>query len=147
VIIIWLRGSAFLVLSVIVVALIPSGAFAVENHAISSAPLQNTAESYSIVKIIMPTGSDLRQINDGWGIETGGSLFGFVIEVGIVLNVWYVVIGGNITVKPLTKPSIVLNPGDQLTVTFGTFHIFGWGEEGNKYLFIGRFYGVTIMPI
>jgi hypothetical protein len=111
-----------------------------------NAPLQNTAESYSFVKIIMPTGSDLRLINDGWDIATGGSLFRLIIEVGIVLNVWYVVIGGNITVKPLTGPSIILNPGDQLTVTFGTFHIFGWGEEGDKYLLVGRFYGVTLMP-
>jgi len=95
----------------------------------------------------MPVTSNLYQINIGFlkGFGFGNSKI--ALSLGYVVFVKFMVVGGNITVKPFNQASVILHPGDNITVLFGTFHAFFWSSDGGYHYngqLIGRFLGVKI---
>jgi hypothetical protein len=106
-----------------------------------------TTLRFTMARIVTPATTDLVLTNDGYVSESGfaGPLninFGY----GILILVRLMVTNGTAAVEPLTSDPIILNPGDNITVLFGTYHYLiqlPQQEEPRGHL-VGRFLGVTI---
>ena len=113
-----------------------------------SSQATKTTLRYPFVKMIMPATSNLYQINMGYLSSFGFGGSNFASYIGYAVFVKFMVVDGNITMKPVNQESILLHPGDNITVLFGTYHGFLWSSNGGDSLdkgrLIGRFLGVTI---
>jgi hypothetical protein len=112
-----------------------------------SSNLNMTIFKFPFAKVIVPVPSGLYQINWGFnkGFGFGTDKFGF--GIGYLVFVKAMVTYGNITIKPLNQESIILQPGDNITVLFGTYHALVWSSDGeycNNGGMVGRFFGVKI---
>jgi hypothetical protein len=112
-----------------------------------SSNLNMTILRFPFVKVIMPVTSGLYQINWGFNKGFGFGTDKFGLGIGYLVFVKAMVTNGNITIKPLNQESIILQPGDNITVLFGTYHAFVWSSDGeycNNGGMVGRFIGVKI---
>lgn len=117
-----------------------------EHHPISQSS-NGTTQTFIMARMVMPATANLFLLNNGYLSNSGFAFPGNIdIGYGFLAGAKLMVENDSLVIEPLSHFPVILNPGDNLSVLFGTFHYFTIypPNQPARGVLVGRFIGVTI---